>query len=701
MEASTGAGQPVGIYELRRDIAAEAAGRCAGSPTDGGDAGVHAPARRLLVLAALRHGDPACAGRPGGVARHGSARADRPRRPATVRSSTSRPAPTLGSSRCSVSTWRCVRTTPERNPGGRVTLLATGRQGWGSLCRLRLRRPRLAAAEAAGPAAQRAPGGRRRRPRGHPGADRGARGRPCRAARPVQRRRPGGRRAAASTWPGTHLDRWRHLRRATPSSRSLTTWITSPRSAPRGSPSSPATPGHRRAHQRGPLPGPGRQPDRPGARRRAAPGPARLAAGWPAQRPRLPRRPGRHDRHGRARREGDDRSGHGASAATLLLGETGGARHAVHRSTRPATSASAPITCRRSGQRTTTSTRNCATAASTRSCTAVPHGAARPAARAASAGSGPHTTPATASSTSSTSSRGPAWPATSSRWPTWRTGSGTPASAARSGAQAPGSFVNHLLGISAIDPLEHDLLMERFLVPGQEHAPRHRPGRGVGPPPRRVPDHLRPLRGGRTACVCHDGDLPGAQRDQGRRRRDVAAARRDRRDREVLPAHPRQAHHTRRSPSCPNSAEVKARTQAQLATHLQASPQQLDGLPRHVAMHPCGVLLSDRSLLDRTAVQASVEGFPLSQLDKDDAEIAGRSSSTCSASERQLRDGPHAHRDRRTDRTRRSTSTRSRRDDKATYAMIQRSETIGCFQIESTRPARAGEEAGAARRSPT
>ena len=40
-------------------------------------------------------------------------------------------------------------------------------------------------------------------------------------------------------------------------------------------------------------------------------------------------------------------------------------------------------------------------------------------------------------------------------------------------------------------------------------------------------------------------------------------------------------------------------------------------------MHPCGVLLSDRTLLDRTAVQASAEGFPLSHLDKDDAEIAG------------------------------------------------------------------------------
>ncbi len=34
-----------------------------------------------------------------------------------------------------------------------------------------------------------------------------------------------------------------------------------------------------------------------------------------------------------------------------------------------------------------------------------------------------------------------------------------------------GSFVNHLLGISAIDPLEHDLLMERFLSPIRSTLP--------------------------------------------------------------------------------------------------------------------------------------------------------------------------------------------------------------------------------------
>ena len=51
--------------------------------------------------------------------------------------------------------------------------------------------------------------------------------------------------------------------------------------------------------------------------------------------------------------------------------------------------------------------------------------------------------------------------------------------------------------------------------------------------------------------------------------------------------------------------------------------ERLDGLPRHIAMHPCGVLLSDATLLDRTPVEASYAGFPMSQFDKDDVEDLG------------------------------------------------------------------------------
>ena len=50
---------------------------------------------------------------------------------------------------------------------------------------------------------------------------------------------------------------------------------------------------------------------------------------------------------------------------------------------------------------------------------------------------------------------------------------------------------------------------------------------------------------------------------------------------------------------------------------------RLDGLPRHIALHPCGVLLSDATLLDRTPVEPSCLGFPMSQFDKDDVEELG------------------------------------------------------------------------------
>jgi error-prone DNA polymerase len=50
---------------------------------------------------------------------------------------------------------------------------------------------------------------------------------------------------------------------------------------------------------------------------------------------------------------------------------------------------------------------------------------------------------------------------------------------------------------------------------------------------------------------------------------------------------------------------------------------RVDGMPRHLAMHPCGILLGDDSLLDRTPVQRSAHGYPVSQFDKDDVAAMG------------------------------------------------------------------------------
>jgi len=50
----------------------------------------------------------------------------------------------------------------------------------------------------------------------------------------------------------------------------------------------------------------------------------------------------------------------------------------------------------------------------------------------------------------------------------------------------------------------------------------------------------------------------------------------------------------------------------------------LDALPHGYAMHPCGMILSDASLLDRLPVQPTPDGsYPMVQADKDDVEDLG------------------------------------------------------------------------------
>jgi error-prone DNA polymerase len=46
--------------------------------------------------------------------------------------------------------------------------------------------------------------------------------------------------------------------------------------------------------------------------------------------------------------------------------------------------------------------------------------------------------------------------------------------------------------------------------------------------------------------------------------------------------------------------------------------QRLDGLPRHLAMHPCAIVLSDGGFLDRAPLMSSAGGYPMVAFDKDD-----------------------------------------------------------------------------------
>jgi error-prone DNA polymerase len=242
-----------------------------------------------------------------------------------------------------------------------------------------------------------------------------------------------------------------------------------------------------------------------------------------------------------------------------------------------------------------------------------------------------------------------------------------------------GSFVNHLLGISAIDPLEHDLLMERFLSPVRSTMPDIDLDVESA---RRLEAYqiiIDAYGKERTACVCMMETYRARSAI-----RDVAAAMSLPPDEigaiaKAFP-HIRASHISAALTELPELRHSRLDT-PHLATIFRIA-QQLDGLPRHVAMHPCGVLLSNDTLLDRTAVQQSLEGFPLSQLDKDDAEIAGvikldvlgvrmQSSMAHTLTEIKRTEAKDIDLD------------AIPRDDDRTYAMIGQSRTIGCFQIES------------------
>src|SRR4051812_9363188 len=109
---------------------------------------------------------------------------------------------------------------------------------------------------------------------------------------------------------------------------------------------------------------------------------------------------------------------------------------------------------------------------------------------------------------------------------------------------------------------------------------------------------------------------------------------------------------------------------------------RLDGLPRHIALHPCGVLLSDATLLDRTPVENSYLGYPMSQFDKDDVEELGllkldllgirMQSAIAHAIDEVARvDGETVDID------------AIPRDDEPTFELIRSTRTLGMFQIES------------------
>ncbi|MGW7569650.1 DNA polymerase III subunit alpha [Streptomyces tendae] len=243
-----------------------------------------------------------------------------------------------------------------------------------------------------------------------------------------------------------------------------------------------------------------------------------------------------------------------------------------------------------------------------------------------------------------------------------------------------GSLVNHLLGIAHADPVEHGLLMERFLSKERVVLPDI----DIDVESARRLEVYRAIIGRfgteRVATVA----MPETYRVR-HAIRDVGAA---------LSMDPAEI--DRVAKSFPHIRARDARAALEELPELKALAGEqerygklwelvegLDALPRGVAMHPCGVLLSDASLLSRTPVMpTSGEGFPMAQFDKDDVEDLGLLKLDVLGVRMQ---SAMAH---AVAEVKRATGTEVDLDavpegDPATYRMIQSAETLGCFQIES------------------
>jgi error-prone DNA polymerase len=244
---------------------------------------------------------------------------------------------------------------------------------------------------------------------------------------------------------------------------------------------------------------------------------------------------------------------------------------------------------------------------------------------------------------------------------------------------AAGSLVCYLLRISDVDALRHDLAFERFLNPMRDELPDI----DVDVESARredVYDMVLSRHGDeRTGCV--------AMIDTYRARsavREVGKAL-GLPEIEVGMVAKSFPHISAR-----NIREAMARLpeldginlpMAQLEQLFRVA-ERLDGFPRHIALHPCGIVLSSHDLVDRVPLERSANGHRMIQADKDDVELLGYLKLDV-LGVRILSSMRHA-----TDEIARTLGEkidleRIPLDDEATFEMIRASDTLGCFQIES------------------
>ncbi|HEX2267467.1 MAG TPA: DNA polymerase III subunit alpha, partial [Actinomycetota bacterium] len=244
---------------------------------------------------------------------------------------------------------------------------------------------------------------------------------------------------------------------------------------------------------------------------------------------------------------------------------------------------------------------------------------------------------------------------------------------------AAGSLVCYLTRISDVDPVRHGLLFERFINPLREELPDI----DIDVESARRKDVYDAVlsRHGDDRCACvtmiDTYRARGAIREVGKTlglpegEVDLAAK-----------AFPHiGAHHVREAMrKLPELAD--SNLDAGQLDLLFRVVERLNGFPRHLALHPSGIVLSGHDLPDRVPLERSFEGYRMVQADKDDVELLGLLKLDV-LGVRMLSAMHHA-----VDEIARTEGEKVDLDDiplgdPATFDLIRASDTLGCFQIES------------------
>ncbi len=245
-----------------------------------------------------------------------------------------------------------------------------------------------------------------------------------------------------------------------------------------------------------------------------------------------------------------------------------------------------------------------------------------------------------------------------------------------------GSLVNYLLGISGVDPIEQGLLFERFLSTERstlpdididvESARRHDIYRNI----------FRRYGGQRVTLLSMQSKYRGrgAVRDSGL----ALGLDEDEIDdiaKNMWRFSARSFRHA--LDEKPELRSLAQRTETERTLNLLVDiTERLDRLPRHISMHPCGVILGNSSLLSLTPTESSGLGLPMSQFDKDDMDPMGflkldvlgvRMQSAMAYTVNEIKRTLDKEID----------LDRVPKDDPEVYKLIRTTNTLGIFQIES------------------